>query len=53
MAQTAQFTQVEKLEEIAEQNKATIRTQGLTTASALIGRTVKYQDASGAAHRAS
>jgi flagellar basal-body rod modification protein FlgD len=49
MAQTAQFTQVEKLDEIAEQNKANIRTQGLTTASALIGRTVKYQDASGAA----
>ena len=48
MAQTAQFTQVEKLEEIAQQNKDNIRTQGLTTASALIGRTVKYQDATGA-----
>ena len=48
MAQTAQFTQVEKLEEIAQQNQNNIRTQGLTTASALIGRTVKYQDAAGA-----
>ena len=48
MAQTAQFTQVEKLEEIAAQNKNNIRTQGLSTASALIGRTVKYQDAQGA-----
>ena len=48
MSQTAQFTQVEKLEEIADQNAANIRTQGLTTASALIGRTVKYQDATGA-----
>ncbi|MEI2654839.1 MAG: flagellar hook capping FlgD N-terminal domain-containing protein [Microthrixaceae bacterium] len=48
MAQTAQFTQVEKLEEIAQQNENNIRTQGLTTASALIGRTVKYQDAAGA-----
>ena len=47
MAQTAQFTQVEKLEEIAQQNQNNIRTQGLTTASALIGRTVKYQDAAG------
>jgi flagellar basal-body rod modification protein FlgD len=48
MAQTAQFTQVEKLEEIAQQNQNNIRTQGLTTASALIGRTIKYQDAAGA-----
>lgn len=49
MAQTAQFTQVEKLEEIAQQNQDNIRTQGLTTASALIGRSIKYQDATGAA----
>ena len=49
MAQTAQFTQVEKLEEIAQQNSDNIRTQGLSTASALIGRNIKYQDATGAA----
>lgn len=48
MAQTAQFTQVEKLEEIAQQNSDNIRTQGLSTASALIGRNIKYQDATGA-----
>lgn len=48
MSQTAQFTTVEKLEEISKQNQDNIRTQGLTTASALIGRTVKYQDESGA-----
>lgn len=48
MAQTAQFTQVEKLEEISRQNEANIRTQGLTTASALIGRNIKYQDETGA-----
>ena len=48
IAQTAQFTQVEKLEEIATQNSANIRTQGLSTASALIGRTIRYQDATGA-----
>jgi len=49
MSQTAMFTQVEKLEEIAQQNENNIRTQGLTTASALIGRKIKYQDATGAA----
>ena len=49
MSQTAMFTQVEKLEEIAQQNENNIRTQGLTTASALIGLTIKYQDATGAA----
>ena len=48
MAQTAQFTQVEKLDQISTQNAQSIRTQGLSTASALIGRTVKDQDAQGA-----
>lgn len=47
IAQTAQFTQVEKLEQIAKQNTDNIRTQGLSTASALIGRTIKYQDEQG------
>lgn len=47
IAQTAQFTQVEKLEEIAKQNTDNIRTQGLSTASALIGRSIKYQDETG------
>jgi len=43
MAQTAQFTQVEKLGQIAEMMQA----QQLIGASALVGRTVTYQDANG------
>jgi len=43
LAQTAQFTQVEKLGEIAEMLQA----QQLIGASALVGRTVTYQDADG------
>jgi len=44
LAQTAQFTQVEKLGEIADMMQA----QQLIGASALVGRTVTYQDANGA-----
>jgi flagellar basal-body rod modification protein FlgD len=44
LAQTAQFTQVEKLGQIADMIKA----QQLIGASALVGRTVTYQDATGA-----
>jgi flagellar basal-body rod modification protein FlgD len=44
LAQTAQFTQVEKLGQIADMIKA----QQLIGASALVGRTVTYQDANGA-----
>ena len=47
LAQTAQFTQVEKLEEIAQQNTDSIRGQSLSTASALMGRSVKFQNADG------
>jgi flagellar basal-body rod modification protein FlgD len=43
LAQTAQFTQVEKLGEIARMLSA----QQLINASALVGRTVTYQDANG------
>jgi flagellar basal-body rod modification protein FlgD len=43
LAQTAQFTQVEKLGQIAEMMQA----QQLIGASALVGRTVTYQDANG------
>jgi flagellar basal-body rod modification protein FlgD len=43
LAQTAQFTQVEKLGEIADMLSA----QQLIGASALVGRTVTYQDADG------
>jgi flagellar basal-body rod modification protein FlgD len=44
LAQTAQFTQVEKLGQIADMLSA----QQLIGASALVGRTVTYQDANGA-----
>jgi len=44
LSQTAQFTQVEKLGEIADMLGA----QQLIGASALVGRTVTYQDAAGA-----
>ncbi len=44
LSQTAQFTQVEKLSEIADMLSA----QQLIGASALVGRTVTYQDANGA-----
>jgi flagellar basal-body rod modification protein FlgD len=44
LAQTAQFTQVEKLGQIADM----IKGQQLIGASALVGRTVTYQDADGA-----
>jgi len=44
LAQTAQFTQVEKLGQIADMIKA----QQLIGASALVGRTVSYHDANGA-----
>lgn len=43
MAQTAQFTQVEKLGQIADLMTA----QQLIGASSLVGRTVTYQDAAG------
>lgn len=43
LAQTAQFTQVEKLGQIAQMLSA----QQLIGASALVGRTVTYQDANG------
>ena len=44
LSQTAQFTQVEKLGEIADMLGA----QQLIGASALVGRTVSYQDPTGA-----
>ena len=43
LAQTAQFTQVEKLGQIADMLQA----QQLIGASGLVGRTVTYQDANG------
>jgi len=48
MAQTATFTQVEKLEEIAQQNASLLALQRSSSAGALVGRTVTYTDDSGA-----
>ena len=48
MAQTATFTQVEKLEEIAAQNASLLALQRSSSAGALVGRTVSYSDESGA-----
>lgn len=47
MTQTAQFTQVEKLEQIAAQGETTNRALGLSAASGLIGRNVSWLDADG------
>ena len=44
MAQTATFTQVEKLEEIAAQNASLLALQRSSSAGALVGRTVSYTD---------
>jgi flagellar basal-body rod modification protein FlgD len=48
MAQTATFTQVEKLEEIASQNASLLALQRSSSAGALVGRTVSYTDENGA-----
>ena len=48
MAQTATFTQVEKLEEIAAQNASMLALQRSSSAGALVGRTVSYTDEEGA-----
>ena len=47
MAQTATFTQVEKLEEIAAQNASLLALQRSSSAGALVGRTVSYTDEAG------
>ena len=48
MSQTATFTQVEKLEEIAAQNAAMVALQRSLGAGALVGQTVSYTDEKGA-----
>ena len=47
MAQTATFTQVEKLEEIAGQSAAMLALQRSSSAGSLVGRTVTYTDTTG------
>src|SRR3954468_10128565 len=48
MAQNATFTQVEKLEESANQNASLLALQRSSSAGALVGRTVSYTDETGA-----
>lgn len=51
MSQTAQFTMVEKLEELADQAKASSTAQKLATASSLMGREIGYQAPDGSTAR--
>src|SRR5215211_824360 len=48
MSQTATFTQVEKLEQLAQQNASLLALQQATSAGALVGRTVTYTYSTGA-----
>src|SRR3954471_9866898 len=48
LAQTAQFTQVEKLAAIAESQAGLLKAQQSLSASNLVGRTIAYKDAAGA-----
>lgn len=47
LAQTAQFTVVEKLEELAKTNAELLTAERLTTATSLIGRHVSYTNSEG------
>jgi flagellar basal-body rod modification protein FlgD len=47
IAQTAQFTLVEKIEEMAQASAAALVPQRIAQASALVGRTVSYADGAG------
>ena len=47
MSQTAAFTQVEKLEEIAKQNSSMLALQRSSSAGVLVGRVVAYTAESG------
>lgn len=48
MSQTATFTQVEKLDQLAKQNADLLALQRSTSAAALVGRDVTYTDSNGA-----
>lgn len=47
MAQTAQFTQVERLSELVEQGANTLAATGISTAASLLGRNIEYLDLDG------
>jgi flagellar basal-body rod modification protein FlgD len=44
MAQTAQFTMVEKLEELAKSQTAMVNAQNLASATSLVGRRITWND---------
>src|SRR3954463_1960721 len=48
MSQTATFSQVEKLEQLVNQNASMLALQESATAGALVGRTATYTDTTGA-----
>ncbi|MBB3083157.1 flagellar hook assembly protein FlgD [Geodermatophilus sabuli] len=48
MSQTATFSQVEKLEQMVEQNASLLALQRSSSAGALVGRTITYTDTTGA-----
>ena len=48
MSQTATFSQVEKLEQLSEQNAALLTLQRSLSAGALVGHTVSWTDEAGA-----
>lgn len=50
MAQTAQFTQVEKMESMASDSAASLALQQGLSASSMIGRSVSWLDADGGSH---
>jgi len=50
MAQTAQFTQVEKLEQLSADSTATLSLQQGLAASSLVGKKISWVDADGASH---
>ena len=51
MAQTAQFTQVEKLEQMAKDSTATLSLQQGLAASSMVGKKVSWVDSDGTAHQ--
>ena len=50
MAQTAQFTQVEKLDEMAKSSATSLALQQGLSASSLVGHSVTWLDTAGASH---
>ena len=47
IAQTAQFTQVQDLESLKNTVASLIQTDGMSTATALLGKTVQFKDSNG------